>query len=125
MIAAIVGLAANRTSLGKVNWISEPITAPLIFDAPFSVVDGEYRASVATNLAKLASQLVLLFDAGQWDSKLENLLSVKVGKIYRLVSNAKGSDKSTQKSVRVKNIVYDLNRYNCERDETMCVEIML
>jgi len=125
LIAAIVGLAANRTTLGKVNWISEPITAPLIFDAPFSVVDGEYRASVATNLAKLASQLVLLFDAGKWDSKLENLLSVKVGKIYRLVSNAKGSDKSTQKSVCVKDIVYDLNRYNCERDETKCVEIVV
>lgn len=125
VIAAIVGMAGNRTTLGKVSWISEPITAPLIFDAPFSVVDSEYRTSVATNLAKLASQLVLLFDAAKWDQKLEELMSPKVGKIYLLVSNAKGNDKSTFKNIVIKNNLYELNRYKCERDETILTEVQL
>jgi DNA sulfur modification protein DndD len=125
VIAAIVGMAGNRTTLGKVSWISEPITAPLIFDAPFSVVDSEYRTSVATNLAKLASQLVLLFDSAKWDQKLEELMSPKVGKIYLLVSNAKGNDKSTFKNIIIKNNLYELNRYKCDRDETILTEVQL
>ena len=125
VIAAIVGMAANKTTLGKVSWISEPITAPLIFDAPFSVVDPGYRNSVATNLAKLASQLVLLFDSGKWDQNLEDLMSPKFGKVYLLVSNAKGSDKSTHKTVMIKNNIYALNKYNCPRDETILTEVQL
>jgi|GEM_PF-3205015 len=125
VIAAIVGMAGNRTTLGKVSWITEPITAPLIFDAPFSVVDSEYRTSVATNLAKLASQLVLLFDAAKWDQKLEELMSPKVGKIYLLVSNAKGNDKSTYKNIIIKDNLYELNRYKCDRDETILTEVQL
>lgn len=125
VIAAIVGMAGNRTTLGKVSWITEPITAPLIFDAPFSVVDSEYRTSVATNLAKLASQLVLLFDAAKWDQKLEDLMSPKIGKIYLLVSNAKGNDKSTFKNIMIKNSLHELNKYRCERDETILTEVQL
>ena len=125
VIAAIVGMAGNLTTLGKVNWISEPISAPLIFDAPFSVVDDGYRTSIATNLAKLARQLVLLFDASKWDEKLEELLSPKVGKLYILVSNAKGRDKSNYKRIIINGVTYDLNRYNCERDETICQEIII
>jgi DNA sulfur modification protein DndD len=125
VIAAIVGMAGNRTTLGKVSWISEPITAPLIFDAPFSVVDSEYRTSVATNLAKLASQLVLLFDAAKWDKKLEDLMSPRVGKIYLLVSNAKGNDKSTHKNININNNLYELNKYKCPRDETIVTEVQI
>jgi DNA sulfur modification protein DndD len=125
VIAAIVGMAGNRTTLGKVSWITEPITAPLIFDAPFSVVDSEYRTSVATNLAKLASQLVLLFDSAKWDQKLEDLMSPKIGKIYLLVSNAKGNDKSTFKNIMIKNSLHELNKYRCERDETILTEVQL
>ena len=125
VIAAIVGMAGNKTTLGKVSWISEPITAPLIFDAPFSVVDSEYRASVATNLANLASQLILLFDSDKWDQNLENLMTDKVGKMYLLVSNAKGNDKSTFKKINIKNNSYGLNAYKCLRDETELTEVKL
>lgn len=125
VIAAIVGMAGNKTTLGNVSWISEPITAPLIFDAPFAVIDTEYRNSVATNLAKLASQLVLLFDSGNWDQKLEDLMSPKVGKIYLLVSNAKGMDKTLYKSIKIKDSVHELNKYKCTRDETKLLEVQI
>jgi DNA sulfur modification protein DndD len=125
VIAAIVGMAANRTTISHVKWLTEPIIAPLIFDAPFSVVDAEYRAGIATNLANLSSQLILFFDSDKWDTELSSLLLGKVGKFYTLISHAKGDEKSTKKRMRLKNKTIDLNRYGSERDHTTCEEVSL
>lgn len=125
VIAAIVGMAANRTSISQVKWLTEPIIAPLIFDAPFSVVDAEYRAGIATNLANLSSQLILFFDSDKWDTELSALLLGKVGKFYTLVSHAKGEEKSTKKRMRINDKIIDLNRYGAERDHTTCEEVLL
>jgi hypothetical protein len=125
VIAAIVGMAANRTSISQVKWLTEPIIAPLIFDAPFSVVDAEYRAGIATNLANLSSQLILFFDSDKWDTELSALLLGKVGKFYTLISHAKGEEKSTKKRMRINNKTISLNRYGAERDHTTCEEVSL
>ncbi len=125
VIAAIVGMAGSRTTISKVNWITEPIIAPLIFDAPFSVVDSEYRAGIANNLTELASQLIFLFDSDKWDAELSKLLTSRVGKFYTLVSRAKGERKETIKTIRLKNNVINLNEYNSQRDDTVCVEVKL
>lgn len=125
VIAAIVGMAANRTSISQVKWLTEPIIAPLIFDAPFSVVDAEYRAGIATNLANLSSQLILFFDSDKWDAELSALLLGKVGKFYTLISHAKGEEKSTKKRMRINNKTISLNRYGAERDHTTCEEVSL
>lgn len=125
VIAAIVGMAGSKTKIKRVNWITEPIIAPLIFDAPFSVVDSEYRAGIANNLAELASQLILMFDSDKWDSDLSKLLQAKVGKFYTLVSKAKGAEKEMTKKISVNGKIYSLNEYNSERDESMCIEVEL
>jgi DNA sulfur modification protein DndD len=125
VIAAIVGMAGSTTKISKVNWITEPIIAPLIFDAPFSVVDSEYRAGIANNLTELASQLVFLFDSDKWDSELSTLLADRVGKFYTLISRAKGGAKETVKSIRIKNDLIYLNEYNSDRDDTVCVEVQI
>lgn len=124
VIAAIVGMAGSRTKISKVNWISEPIIAPLMFDAPFSVIDPVYRAGVTKNLSDLASQLILLFDSGKWDQELFDILSKKIGKTYLLVSKAKGPEKSVSKSVEIAGKIFNLNEYG-DRDETMLKEIQL
>ena len=124
VIAAIVGMAGQRTRIGKVNWISEPIIAPLMFDAPFSVVDPGYRAAVTKNLSDLASQLILLFDSGKWGDELSGILSERIGKIYLLISRAKGNGNSPPKTTEVSGKVYELNEYG-ERDETIVKEIKL
>lgn len=123
VIAAIVGMAGSKTKIKKVNWITEPIIAPLIFDAPFSVVDSEYRAGIATNLSELASQLILMFDSDKWDSELSNLLSKKIGKFYTLVSKAKGGKKDLMKTILINGTEYNLNEYNSLRDESLCIEV--
>jgi DNA sulfur modification protein DndD len=125
IIAAIVGMAGEKTKISKVNWITEPIIAPLIFDAPFSVVDSEYRAGIANNLTELASQLIFLFDSDKWDTELSKLLSGRVGKFYTLVSRAKGEQKETIKTLRIKNKTISLNEYNSERDDTICLEVKI
>ena len=125
IIAAIVGMAGSKTKISKVNWITEPIIAPLIFDAPFSVVDSEYRAGIANNLSELASQLIFLFDSDKWDAELSKLLSGRVGKFYTLVSRAKGEKKDTIKTLRIKNKTISLNEYNSERDDTICHEVKI
>jgi DNA sulfur modification protein DndD len=124
VIAAIVGMAGSRTKISRVNWISEPIIAPLMFDAPFSVIDPVYRAGVTKNLSDLASQLILLFDSGKWDQELFDILSNKIGKTYLLVSKAKGPEKSVSKSVEIAGKIFNLNEYG-DRDETMLKEIQL
>jgi DNA sulfur modification protein DndD len=125
VIAAIVGMAGSKTEISKVNWITEPVIAPLIFDAPFSVVDSVYRAGIANNLAELASQLIFLYDSDKWDNELSKLLTDRVGKFYILVSRAKGEQKETLKTIRMKNKVINLNEYNATRDDSVCIEVKL
>jgi DNA sulfur modification protein DndD len=125
VIAAIVGMAGSRTKISKVNWITEPITAPLIFDAPFSVVDSEYRSGIANNLTELASQLIMLFDSDKWDDDLSNILGGRVGKFYTLISRAKGIEKNVKKTLTLQGKKYPLNIYNSERDDSICEEVKL
>lgn len=122
VIASIVGLAASKSRNSHVNWISSPIVAPLIFDAPFSVNDSTYRKNIANNLSDQASQLVMLFDSDKWNAGMSSDLSNKVGKFYTLISRASGTAKEISKSMQLgkRNII--LNEYDCERDESICVE---
>jgi DNA sulfur modification protein DndD len=124
VIAAIVGMAGKRTTISQVDWISEPIIAPLIFDAPFSVVDGEYRSGITKNLSELASQLVLMFDSDKWGDKLSRILDSKIGKSYLLISRAKGPKKSISKNIDIRGKLYELNEYG-DRDESVIKEVAL
>ncbi|MDP3122401.1 AAA family ATPase [Polynucleobacter sp.] len=124
VIAAIVGMAGRRTKISQVEWISEPIIAPLIFDAPFSVVDSEYRSGITKNLSELASQLVLMFDGDKWGDKLSSILESKIGKSYLLVSRAKGPKKSISKTIDIHGKLFALNEYG-DRDESVIKEVAL
>jgi DNA sulfur modification protein DndD len=124
VLAAIVGMAGKRTTISQVDWISEPIIAPLIFDAPFSVVDSEYRSGITKNLSELASQLVLMFDSDKWGDKLSSILESKIGKSYLLVSRAKGIEKDISKTIDIHGELYKLNEYG-DRDESVIKEVAL
>lgn len=125
VVAAIVGMAAKRTRISQVDWISQPIIAPLIFDAPFSVVDKDYRAGITKNLSELASQLVLMFDSDKWSDRLSLILKDKIGKSYLLISRADGDIKDIQKVIEINDRTYNLNEYGGVRTETIVKEISL
>jgi hypothetical protein len=123
VIAAIVGLAGSKTKIGKIKWITNPVVAPLILDAPFADVDSLYKASISQNLAEQASQLILLIDSSKWDQTMSDLLSEKIGKYYYFIAKAKGEKKEILKTVSIKNNLYNLNEYQSARNETICVEV--
>lgn len=122
-IATIVGMAAKNTKISKVNWISEPVVAPLVLDAPFSALDPEYRANTAINLASNVEQLILMTNSDAWNGDLKKRLVSKIGKRYLILSHAKGPALATEKSIVIDDKKYALNFYNSERDESRIQEI--
>ena len=123
-IGAIVGMAANRTSLSNIKWLTEPIVAPLIMDAPFSKVDSSYRAAIGTTLSQMSSQLILFFDQDKWDEKLYDALQKNIGSSYIIVANAKGTEKLINKEFKFKGKSIKLNKYG-DRDESTISELKI
>jgi DNA sulfur modification protein DndD len=123
-IGAIVGMAGNRTKVGRVNWLTEPVIAPLVLDAPFSKVDDKYRADIAKNLADLTGQLIMTFDQSKLDEGLYSVLDKRIGKMYTLISHAKGNAKEAEKVFELRGNRVVLNKYG-ERDETHVKEFSL
>jgi DNA sulfur modification protein DndD len=122
-IATIVGMAAKNTKISSVNWISEPVVAPLVLDAPFSVLDPEYRANTAINLSSHVQQLILMTNSDAWNGDLRSRLVNKIGKRYLIVSYAKGSALSTEKNISIDGETHRLNYYESDRDESRIVEV--
>jgi len=123
-IGAIVGMAANRTSLSNIKWLTEPIVAPLIMDAPFSKVDSNYRAAIGMTLSQMSSQLILFFDQDKWDEKLYDALQKNIGTSYIIVANAKGTEKLITKEFNFKGKSIKLNKYG-DRDESTISELKI
>ena len=122
VIASLVGLAASKNRNSSINWISSPIVAPLIFDAPFSVNDSTYRQNIANNLSEQSSQLVILFDSDKWNVGMSAALASKVGKYYTIISRARGQSKDISKTMNINGKIIALNEYGGERDESICIE---
>ena len=124
-VAAIVGMASSNTKFSNIDWISEPITAPLVLDAPFSVQDELYRTKTAINIAEHSTQCVLMFDADKWRGELAQELTQRLGKFYVLVSRARGPIKDVIKTLKITGRTIRLNEYQCQRDESEIVEVEL
>jgi DNA sulfur modification protein DndD len=126
VIAAIVGLAANKTQISKVKWISDPIVAPLMFDAPFSVVDEEYGNGICRHLSELSDQLIMMFDSTIWKGFMSSsdFIKSKIGSFYLLIAKAQGPAKLTSKQVTIDGKIYTLNTYG-DRDETLIEKVDL
>jgi DNA sulfur modification protein DndD len=122
-IATVVALAARKTQQ-KVQWMAEPTIAPLVLDAPFSALDPEYQGSVARNLGKQSTQLVLMLSSAAWGEKVAEALDGQVGKRYLIVSHESGArGEKPVKTLRVKDAVYTLNHYDAPRTESTIQEI--
>jgi DNA sulfur modification protein DndD len=128
-ISTVIALAARKTT-EKIDWMIEPTMAPLVLDAPFSALDPEYQASVAQNLAAQTTQLVLMVSTAAWQKQVQNALDPYMGKEYLIVSHSAGGQDyeghlKPIKQIHLGGVVHDLNRYDCERDESIFKEIEL
>lgn len=122
-IATVVALAAKKTQ-EKIEWLTEPTIAPLVLDAPFSALDKDNQGSVTTNLAKQATQLVLMMSDGVNVEKVSAALDGVVGKRYLIVSHEfgpKGNKPETKMTFDGK--AYLLNYYDAVRSESTIQEV--
>lgn len=123
-ISAIVALAAKKTQ-EKIEFLAEPTIAPLVLDAPYSVLDPEYQGSVAKNLASQSNQLVLMVSSGSWGQGVSDALSPYIGKEYLIISKEEGSkgDKPLKRMV-IRGKEVELNVYDAERTESVIEEVV-
>jgi DNA sulfur modification protein DndD len=122
-ISTVLALAGRKTQ-EKIDFMAEPIMAPLVLDAPFSALDPEYQSTVASNLALQTSQLVLLLSSAAWGLAVSTALDPFVGRRYALISKQSGpqGQKPINKMV-LNNKNIQLNEYSAERDESVITEI--
>ena len=122
-ISTVLALAGKKTK-EKIDFMAEPIMAPLVLDAPFSALDPEYQSSVARNLAAQTSQLVLLLSSAAWGPAVSKALDPYVGKRYVIVSKQAGpQDQKPLSKMTLGNQEILLNEYDAERDESVIMEI--
>ena len=124
-MATMVGMAANKTHIASVNWISEPVVSPLVLDAPFAPLDPDYRKSTALNLSQQVRQLILLSHREPLPGLLETLES-KIGKLYLIEFHAKGNSKEeVRKRVTINGESHYINFFDGERDESQIRELTI
>lgn len=122
-ITTVVALAGRKTQ-EKIDFLAEPTVAPLVLDAPFSALDPDYQGSVAENLAKQSTQLVLLLSSAAWGDSVAKALEGRVAKRYLLVSRETGPrGNKPVKTMTLAGKVLTLNEYGTERDESVILEI--
>lgn len=122
-ITTVVALAGRKTA-EKIDFLAEPTVAPLVLDAPFSALDPEYQSSVAENLAKQTSQLVLLLSSAGWGEAVANALNPHIGKRYVMISRQKGPQGNKPVKTQVINgQTIHLNEFDHERDESIIKEL--
>lgn len=122
-ITTVVALAGRKTQ-EKIDFLAAPTVAPLVLDAPFSALDPEYQSSVARNIAKQATQLVLLISSAAWSDGVAAALNPHVGRRYVLISRQAGPrGKKPVKAMDIAGKKITLNEYDAERDESVIKEL--
>jgi len=121
-IAAIVGMAAKNTAT-QIDWLARPVVAPVCMDAPFSALDESNSGNVASTICDLCDQVILLFKGDAWPT-LEQKILKKIGRVYLLISEAKGvrGDRPV-KDILIMGTRHALNDYGAERDQTVVKEV--
>lgn len=111
-IATILGLASKKTQ-SKLKYLANPTSCPLIMDAPFTTMGGDFIKGAVGAITDRLEQVILL---GLPDNyiKYEDLIKNKVGNIY-LVIKADKSERSVSKELPSKHKIlgkeYDLVTY--------------
>lgn len=127
-IASMIGMSA-RNSASEIDWLSEPVVAPLCLDAPFTALDEEYKADVVRIITGKCEQLILFLNTDSLD-QVSGQLYQKVGKTYLMKFYA-SSDEAVREVVKqsktatIGNKTYTFTFTGAERDESKLEEIRL
>lgn len=122
-ISALISLARERANADGV--ILEPgALAPFVVDAPFGVLDNEYKANIAKEIPNSVDQVVFLLSSSHWEGAVETELRQRVGKeyVFRLHDVGEVKDDIAQ-SIFINGNTYSNVIYDAERDMTEIVEV--
>jgi DNA sulfur modification protein DndD len=122
-IATMVGMAARKTA-SEIDWLSEPVVAPLCMDAPFTALDEEYQAGVARNITQQCEQVILFLNTDSWRGTIPDEILPKIGRMYLMKFHASGPrNQKSAKTVVINNKKHDLTLFDAQRDESELEEI--
>ena len=121
-LATVASLTGKKT-IEKIEFMSEPITAPLVLDAPFTSLSDPYKLKVASNLVNQASQLIL-FVLPDVLPLIRDAIKDYIGQEYVLISRLRGpQDDKEILTTSINNKEYVLNEYNCEHNDTYAIKV--
>ena len=105
-IGALVNYARNKRN--KNILISEFTGGdyPIVMDSPFGNLDETHTANVASNIGKLASQIIIVVSDKQWSKEVEENIEHQVGKMYKMV-DANESDKEIGETTKIEEVSYN------------------
>lgn len=106
-IGALVNYARNQIN-NKTLLISEFMGGdyPIVMDSPFGNLDETHTANVASNIGKLASQIIIVVSDKQWSKEVEENIAHQVGKMYKMV-DANESDKEIGETTKIEEVSYN------------------
>ncbi len=122
---ATVASLTGKNTVDKIEFTADPISAPLVLDAPFTSLSDTYKSLVAMNLVENASQL-LLFVLPEVLPLIRSSIKDSIGKEYVLISRLRGDqgEKPTEE-VSINNQKFVLTEYNSERNESYVKEVVV
>ena len=105
-IGALVNYARNKRN--KNILISEFTGGdyPIVMDSPFGNLDETHTANVASNIGKLASQIIIVVSDKQWSKEVEENIEHQVGKMYKMI-DANESDKEIGETTKIEEVSYN------------------
>lgn len=123
IVSALYDFIKNRAK-AKDPLLSTANIAPLIVDAPFGVLDENFRRYVVKMLPKYAPQVIYLVSSSQWTEDMEEEVREQIVSEYCLISEQ--SEEQNDRPVRKYqlssgDIVAD--RFGCERDRTVALRV--
>jgi DNA sulfur modification protein DndD len=72
---------------------------PIVMDSPFENLDEVHTANVATNIGKLASQVIIIVSDKQWNKEVEENITNQVGKMYKMVDGNFGEENTGEYTI--------------------------
>ena len=122
-ITTVLGLASRKT-VEKIDYLSEPTTAPLVMDAPFTGLSTDYTERVINAFLENLDQLIFLAFPEKFHF-YESIIKEKVGVAYLIIGQLEGGIgiKEQPKKFKIFGKEYDFFEYGFDKSSAKIVKI--
>ena len=113
-ISSLISLAADRANASG-DILLPGAMAPFIIDAPFGVLDNQYKANIALEIPRAVDQVAFLLSSSHWEGTVEEVIREKVGAEYNLVLHVESDVKEDVSStIKIKGKDFPTVIYNAD-----------